>query len=38
MLRSALSPYTLEGPFGGLLDAARDDLALSDCSVSRPRR
>ena len=30
MLRSALSPYTLEGPFGGLLDAARDDLALSD--------
>lgn len=30
MLRSALSPYTLEGPFGSLLDAARDDLSLSD--------
>jgi type IV secretion system protein VirB4 len=30
VLRSALSPYTLDGPFGALLDAARDDLALSD--------
>lgn len=29
-LRSALAPYTLEGPFGGLLDAAEDDLALAD--------
>jgi len=29
-LRSALSPYTLEGPFGRLLDAAEDDLAMAD--------
>ncbi len=29
-LRSALSPYTLEGPFGRLLDAAEDDLAIAD--------
>jgi type IV secretion system protein VirB4 len=29
-LRAALSPYTLEGPFGRLLDAAEDDLAISD--------
>jgi type IV secretion system protein VirB4 len=29
-LKSALLPYTLEGPFGQLLDAARDTLALSD--------
>lgn len=29
-LRSALQPYTLEGPFGRLLDAADDGLALSD--------
>ncbi|HVT25477.1 MAG TPA: conjugal transfer protein TrbE [Rhizomicrobium sp.] len=29
-LRSALLPYTLEGPFGGLLDAAEDSLALKD--------
>jgi len=29
-LRSALAPYTLEGPFGRLLDAAEDDLAISD--------
>ena len=29
-LRAALAPYTLEGPFGRLLDAAEDDLALSD--------
>ena len=29
-LRSALSPYTLDGPFGRLLDAAEDDLALAD--------
>jgi type IV secretion system protein TrbE len=29
-LRVALSPYTLEGPFGRLLDAAEDDLALAD--------
>ena len=28
--RSALSPYTLEGPFGRLLDAAEDDLAIAD--------
>jgi len=28
-LRSALSPYTLEGPFGQLLDAAEDDLAIA---------
>ncbi|MGQ0588314.1 MAG: conjugal transfer protein TrbE [Sphingosinicella sp.] len=26
-LRAALAPYTLEGPFGRLLDAAEDDLA-----------
>ena len=29
-LRSALAPYTLEGPFGALLDAAGDDLAFAD--------
>lgn len=29
-LRSALAPYTIEGPFGRLLDAAEDDLAFSD--------
>lgn len=29
-LRVALSPYTLEGPFGRLLDAAEDDLAVAD--------
>jgi len=29
-LRSALSPYTLEGPFGRLLDAAEDDLSIAD--------
>lgn len=29
-LKSALLPYTLEGPFGALLDAADDHLALSD--------
>ncbi len=29
-LRTALSPYTLEGPFGRLLDAAEDDLAIAD--------
>jgi type IV secretion/conjugal transfer VirB4 family ATPase len=29
-LRSALQPYTLEGPFGRLLDANRDSLALHD--------
>ncbi len=29
-LRSALMPYTLEGPFGRLLDAAEDSLALKD--------
>jgi type IV secretion/conjugal transfer VirB4 family ATPase len=29
-LRSALLPYTLEGPFGQLLDAAEDSLALKD--------
>lgn len=29
-LRQALRPYTLEGPFGRLLDAARDDVTLSD--------
>ena len=29
-LKSALMPYTLDGPFGRLLDAAEDDLALSD--------
>ena len=29
-LKAALAPYTLEGPFGSLLDAAEDGLALSD--------
>ena len=29
-LKSALQPYTLEGPFGALLDAAEEKLALSD--------
>lgn len=29
-LRSALAPYTLEGPFGRLLDAAEDDLDVAD--------
>jgi type IV secretion system protein VirB4 len=29
-LKSALQPYTLEGPFGALLDAAEDRLALAD--------
>ena len=29
-LRSALMPYTLEGPFGRLLDAAEDRLAVQD--------
>lgn len=29
-LKSALQPYTLEGPFGALLDAADDRLALAD--------
>jgi len=29
-LKSALMPYTLDGPFGRLLDAAEDKLALSD--------
>lgn len=29
-LKAALQPYTLEGPFGRLLDAAGDRLALSD--------
>jgi type IV secretion system protein VirB4 len=29
-IRSALLPYTLEGPFGALLDAAEDRLALAD--------
>jgi len=29
-LRSALAPYTLEGPFGVLLDAEADALALAD--------
>jgi type IV secretion/conjugal transfer VirB4 family ATPase len=29
-LKSALLPYTLEGPFGALLDAAEDRLALAD--------
>jgi type IV secretion system protein VirB4 len=29
-LRSALAPYTLEGPFGQLLDAAEDDLRVAD--------
>ncbi len=29
-LKSALMPYTLDGPFGRLLDAAEDSLALSD--------
>ncbi|WBX82857.1 conjugal transfer protein TrbE [Sphingosinicella microcystinivorans] len=29
-LRVALSPYTLEGPFGRLFDAAEDDLAIAD--------
>jgi len=29
-LRTALAPYTLEGPFGRLLDAADDRLAIAD--------
>ena len=29
-LRQALQPYTLDGPFGRLLDADREDLGLSD--------
>lgn len=29
-LRTALAPYTLEGPYGRLLDAAEDDLELAD--------
>jgi type IV secretion system protein VirB4 len=29
-IRSALLPYTLEGPFGSLLDASEDRLALAD--------
>ena len=29
-IRSALLPYTIEGPFGALLDAAEDRLELSD--------
>ena len=29
-MKSALQPYTLEGPFGALLDAAEDRLALAD--------
>ena len=29
-LKAALQPYTLDGPFGRLLDAATDHLALSD--------
>jgi type IV secretion system protein VirB4 len=29
-LKAALQPYTLEGPFGALLDAAEDRLALAD--------
>jgi type IV secretion system protein VirB4 len=29
-MKSALLPYTLEGPFGALLDAAEDRLALAD--------
>lgn len=29
-LRAALAPYTLEGPFGRLLDAAEDDLRMAD--------
>lgn len=29
-LRAALAPYMLEGPFGRLLDAAEDDLAMAD--------
>jgi type IV secretion system protein VirB4 len=29
-LRVALAPYTLEGPFGRLLDAAEDDLRVAD--------
>jgi type IV secretion system protein TrbE len=30
LLRQALAPFTLEGPHGRLLDAAEDDLAVSD--------
>jgi type IV secretion system protein VirB4 len=30
VLKAALQPYTLDGPFGRLLDAAADPLALSD--------
>lgn len=29
-LRTALAPYTLEGPFGRLLDAAADDLRIAE--------
>jgi type IV secretion/conjugal transfer VirB4 family ATPase len=32
-LRQALQPYTLNGPFGRLLDADHEDLTLSDCQA-----
>ncbi len=32
-LRQALQPYTLEGPYGRLLDAAEDHLVLSDVQL-----
>ncbi len=37
-LRSALAPYTLEGPFGRLLDAAEDQFAATDlqCFETEP--
>ena len=36
-LKAALAPYTLEGPFGRLLDAAEDRLALARRPVLRDR-
>src|SRR6185312_15505834 len=37
-LRTALGPYTLEGPFGRLLDAAEDQFAVADlqCFETEP--
>jgi len=37
-LKAALQPYTLEGPFGALLDAAEDRLALADVAGRAPCR
>ncbi|MBL4802242.1 MAG: conjugal transfer protein TrbE [Emcibacter sp.] len=32
-IKEALKPYTLEGPYGGLLDGDADHLALTDCQA-----